>query len=312
MQYHKEHYHIGESPSGLDITIHKHLFTSQKNGRTIYIQGGIHGGEITFWLFNKLFKYLEQDAFKGKIILVPIANPIAWNQRIYFYNPGKFSFYNGKDWNRNFPGNKLGNLGERISSTISKFVLDADLVIDLHTSRKSIPFTITLSEKNLEITQRLKIKYNYLADTEEKSNASLGKTLSGFCLEKGIPNIAIECGSHDSYNPKHVETVFKALKNLLRHKTKNEIERNTPLKYFKKLKTYRAPCGGFVKYNFNPGEIFKKGEELFRIYETKTLNTYKKIKAKENGVILKSSPTHILWSGDEVLQVINEEDLNNI
>jgi predicted deacylase len=184
MQYNKEQYRIGESPSGLDITIFKHLFTSQKDGKTIYIQGGIHGGEITFWIFNELFKYLEQDTFTGKVILVPIANPIAWNQRIYFYNPGKFSFHNGKDWNRNFPGNKLGNLGERISATISKFVLDADLVIDLHTSRKSIPFTFTLSEKNLEITQRLKIKYNYLIDTDEKSNASLGKNSFGFLLGK--------------------------------------------------------------------------------------------------------------------------------
>jgi predicted deacylase len=130
-------------------------------------------------------------------------------------------------------------------------------------------------------------------------------------LEKGIPNIAIECGSHDSYNPKHVETVFKALKNLLRHKTKNEIERNTPLKYFKKLKTYRAPWGGFVKCNFKPGEMFEKGEELFRIYKTKTLNKYKRVKARENGVILKSSPTHILWPGDDVLQVISEGDRTN-
>jgi predicted deacylase len=46
---------------------------------------------------------MQNSLLCGKIIIVPIANPLSWMQRVHYTTIGKYDFYDGKDWNRNFP-----------------------------------------------------------------------------------------------------------------------------------------------------------------------------------------------------------------
>ena len=43
-------------------------------------QSGIHGGEITYWVQHKLFKFLKENLKAGEVTLIPCANPAAWEQ----------------------------------------------------------------------------------------------------------------------------------------------------------------------------------------------------------------------------------------
>ena len=141
---------IGNSISGSPLSVLGYRF-SQGTGPSIYIQGGTHGGEITFPIFKMLSDFLTKSAdWNGMVTLIPLSHPLSWNQRYYFYTAGKFDNYNGKDWNRSFPGDKDGSTTQRCSHMIFEEASKHDLVIDLHTSRISNPFVIVAREDLVE------------------------------------------------------------------------------------------------------------------------------------------------------------------
>jgi uncharacterized protein len=79
-------------------------YTLGDGEKSVYIQGGMHGGEITYWIFHRFYQELLNQTLLKQVTLVPIANPFSWQQRSYFYTAGKFSFIDGKDWLWSFPG----------------------------------------------------------------------------------------------------------------------------------------------------------------------------------------------------------------
>src|SRR5215470_4670112 len=138
----KSKLHIGTHVSGISLDVLKYEINSGLSGKILYIQSGIHGGEVTHWVIHELFKFLREGLKRGKVIIVPFANPVAWMQRTYFYTHGKFDMYSGADWNRDFPGNSAGGLGERIAAILFREASESDFALDLHTSRDSIPFAM--------------------------------------------------------------------------------------------------------------------------------------------------------------------------
>ena len=90
----------GSYATGEEINIKKYSLISSTKGRHIYIQGGIHGGEVTLDIIKELFDFLKENLISGQVDFVPYANPLSWNQKAYTYTVGKFSLQDGKDFNR--------------------------------------------------------------------------------------------------------------------------------------------------------------------------------------------------------------------
>lgn len=317
MKVTKSELNFGTHVSGLDLNITQIEIDSEKAGPTVYIQGGIHGGEVTYWITKELFDLVQnqEDILTGKIILIPFANPVSWMQRVYFTTAGKFDMYMGVDWNRHYPGNTEGILGERIANKLFEVAQTADYVIDLHTSRASFPFGIVKSESELELAKMFGLEYNYLLGASEKNIQKYMKTLSGQTSDKGIPSITLECGSHDDDNPKDNKEVFESVVRFLskigslNHKVSEPVSKS---KYYTKLLTYVAPDGGLVRFHKNIGDKYSEGDLLFELHNPKSIEEVTKVFAKENGIVQKHSPTHIYWPGDHVLQSLYLEDIKEI
>lgn len=274
-----------------------------------YIQGGIHGGEITYPIFRKLFEYLTNHQFKGTITLVPIANPVSWSQRLYFYTAGKFSLYDGRDWNRFFPGRKDGTTAERLAHLLFTEVKKHDFAIDLHTSRWSKPFLIIDDKKYLPLAKKMGISHTYLANLRASVGAS-GGPLSEAIGHFGIDGFTLECGSHDSMDPTTANYCFEVLLNALG--SRGHFEHKSPLKpgvYYTQLKTYPAPVSGFVEYLVGFYQAFKKGDVLYRIYPSHDLKEVVSVRAQEAGVMDKHQPSHTALVGDEVVQIIPQSSI---
>lgn len=314
MKINKSILNVGSTPMGTSLDIIEYVMDSEKEGKTFYIQSGIHGGEITQWIIHELFVFLEQNIKSGKVVLVPCANPVSWTQRAYYSTNGKFDFYMGKDWNRNFPGNDNGTMGERIASVLFNEAKKADFVIDLHTSRQSIPFGIFSNQKYLSYIKTAGIKYNQFIDME--ANPSYKNTLNS-CLDRaGVPNICIECGSHDAYEPENVKEVLEGIKRLLAQEgiidIKNTSSAPDKIKTYSKTVTYRAAKGSLIRLAKNLGDEVKAGEDLFYYYDNNELGKTTAEKSEHNGILFKTSPTYIYWSGDDVLQLLLSEDVKEI
>jgi predicted deacylase len=297
----------GNSISGGQNVINGYRFT-RGIGPSVYIQGGTHGGEVTFLIFHLLNSFLKENtAWEGIVTLVPIANPYSWQQRIHYTTIGKFNFYDGKDWNRSFPGNKDGSTAERWAHTLFQEAGKHDLVIDLHTSRQSLPFLIISREDLIQEMLQVGTIPIYVAP----------KMNGNFPLPDAIDNIGkkgltIECGSHDSMDLQNINKCFEALLNLLRIngvlKDQVSLPESTHAFYFKKYDTYFAPDSGCVDYVHALGQEITRGELLYRIYPTGRFGEVLNITAKEDCIIMKYQPTHIAWAGDEVVTVVNLSD----
>lgn len=297
---------VGASITGADLLIKGYRYKNG-NGPAVYIQGGTHGGEVTFSVFKLLNEFLLQsEEWNGLVTLVPISNPFSWNQRVHYSTIGKFNFYDGKDWNRSFPGNNDGSTSERWASAIFTEAQKHDFVIDLHTSRNSLPFNIISREDLLSVCRDTGLPFTYLA-SKMKGGMPLPDAIDAIS-GKGI---TIECGSHDSMDKENAQKSFEAILNIFRsigllndNKEKNISESV----YFTKYDSYFAPESGFVEYVNPLGASIKKGELLYILNTSKNLGEVVNIYAREDCTIMKYQPTHITWIGDEVVMVLNDKD----
>lgn len=279
-----------------------------KGKPSVYIQGGIHAGEITYWIFKHLFKKFNNNKLNGSVTLIPIANPFNWNTKSYFYTAGKFWDYDGTDWNRYFPGNPKGLLPSILADKLFQEAKQHDLIIDLHTSRKSLPYGIYVSEKDKQYIKLLGFKYNQFIDGEKPEKAG---TLNHACNNVGIRSVALECGSHDSYEGNNIKNCVDKITNLLigLNIIKGKLNQRKKILTFEKHKTYIANASGFVKFICPLGKNYKKGETLYQLSPSDNLAKKVNVTAEEDGVVFKYSPTHIYHFGQPVMQIIKKSDL---
>jgi uncharacterized protein len=103
----KQTQNIHQLPSGhfLDINAY-HYFNddaSQSKVKSVYIQASVHGAELQGNLvIYELHQILRQVKVLGKITMVPLANPLATNQKNGQSTQGRFNPITGDNWNRNY------------------------------------------------------------------------------------------------------------------------------------------------------------------------------------------------------------------
>jgi len=107
-------------PSGDSLSIRKFTFTSQIPGPSVYIQASVHGAELQGNpVICELIKYFEKVEFKGTINFLPLANPLATNNKVGTWTLGRFNSVTGDNWNRNYTDII------KIDSSVSGFDIDA-------------------------------------------------------------------------------------------------------------------------------------------------------------------------------------------
>jgi predicted deacylase len=155
---------------GLVPEIAVYRFGEPGQGPKIYIQGGLHAdegpGSLVAHHLVSLLSVLRPEAFLGEIVIVPVANPIGLGQRLLGSTIGRFSFEDGRNFNRHYPdlaaaavaalGDQLTSSGaenrrtiqrnlrelaraiqpsdavQRLKAELLALAIDADFVLDLH------------------------------------------------------------------------------------------------------------------------------------------------------------------------------------
>ena len=304
---------IGTDVVGHPIYITKHVIDSEKPGKTVYVQGGIHGGEITLHMIRDIYDYLKANIKSGKVFFIPFANPFGWGQKSYTYTVGKFNDKTGEDFNRTFGSNSPGNTNVQIAKAILKECEEEkiDFAVDLHTAHTSFPHTISFSEVDMKFIKLANIEYNRLCYDSEEYKTTLNYQLT----KRGISNFTIECGSHDSidkdYQKQVVEGVLNVIADLGICDFTPTLTRTNQVS-FSKSASFFAKMGGIIEFHFDLGEKFKKGDVLYTIYPADlSMEPHKEV-AEFDGVIFRFVKTHIYNSFDEVMRVFKLEHLTSI
>jgi hypothetical protein len=270
---------------------------------TIYIQWWMHGWELTYPIIKRLLDYMQNSLLCGKIIIVPIANPLSWMQRVHYTTIGKYDFYDGKDWNRNFPWDSNGSLGQRVAAVLASLSESAEYIIDLHTSRKSIPFAI-LCETPIK-NEMIDIFSCDLIQVIKQNDADF----TGYTTGLWKKSICIECWSHDSINIDHndyvINMLLRGLSKLWMIQEPIKLKATRSAMIFEELIDLKSTQWWYIQYNKHPWEKFIKDDLLYTLIPYALELDSLDIVAEQDWIVLKVSPTNILRNWDSVMQIID-------
>lgn len=122
---------VAELSDGSPVSIPVVTVGGVADGPTLYLQGGLHGDEMTgLEVCRRAIGMLDASTLRATVVAVPVANvPSHLTRTRGFLHEERWLL----DLNRSIPGNPDGLLTERLAHVLfGEFVLQADFTIDFH------------------------------------------------------------------------------------------------------------------------------------------------------------------------------------
>ena len=243
------------------------LINGHEDGPRVLIVGGIHGCEYTsIDAALKLGMNLDPDDVKGKVAILPIANPAAFYSRSIYVHPR-----DGKNLNRMFPGKEDGTDAERLAFWLNETAFkNVDYMIDLHGGdmiEALVPFTIYHVSKDTRVLEASKdmaslfdIKY-VVGSTDQVPGSTYGAAAM-----QGVPAVIAEAGQQGILTDEDSVLLQEGTKNILRSLgvLDGEVTRHES-QYLSVFDWYRADKRGLWYPSVKIGEVVGKGDKLGEI-----------------------------------------------
>ena len=188
-----------------------------EDGPRVLITGGVHGGEYPgIEAAIRLARELDPRELRGTVVLVHPVNLPAFHARVQYLVP-----QDGKNLNRQFPGNALGTVSERMAHVLmSEIVHRMDAWVDLHGGdihEALIPFTIysDAAEEGVVSASRA------MAEVYGIEYVLAGATVKGgtysAASKAGVPCILAEAGQVGQLDEASVAIHLRGCRNVLKH-----------------------------------------------------------------------------------------------
>ena len=280
-------------------------------GKTMLITAGVHGGEyVGIQAAIELSQKLKIQKVAGTIIIVKVINVPAFERR-----NGSMGLTDGKNLNREFPGNPKGTEMERLAWAVSHELQPAaDYYIDLHSGDDQLTSYVYYAgmadEKTVSQSRRMaeQVDVPYMV----RSNVASGGAYN-YAASQGIPSILIERGGMGAWTSEEVRSTRRDVRNILCHlgiyQGKKDYRTYYPLDVTDIC--YQDASRDGLWYPFKkPGDMIREGEILgeVRDYEGGLLELSV---AEYDGVILYQTGTlQVLGDGPMIAygKIVNPYD----
>jgi hypothetical protein len=128
----REHVRIAVTrlASGAELALSLHVVTGAKDGPTLGILTTVHGDETTpLMAVRDLLASLDPNSLSGRVAAIPVANPLA----VSVFGRQTPEQHGKTDLHEVFPGNREGNITQRLAYAITGNLLDhVDALVDIH------------------------------------------------------------------------------------------------------------------------------------------------------------------------------------
>ena len=282
-------------------------------GKTMLITAGVHGGEyVGIQAAIELSQKLKIQKVAGTIIIIKVINVPAFERR-----NGSMGLTDGKNLNREFPGNPEGTEMERLAWAVSHELQPAaDYYIDLHSGddyeqlTSYVYYAGMADEKTVSQSRRMaeQVDVPYMV----RSNVASGGAYN-YAASQGIPSILIERGGMGAWTSEEVLSTRRDVRNILCHlgiyQGKKDYRTYYPLDVTDIC--YQDASRDGLWYPFKkPGDMIREGEILgeVRDYEGGLLELSV---AEYDGVILYQTGTlQVLGDGPMIAygKIVNPYD----
>ncbi|MEQ9811256.1 MAG: succinylglutamate desuccinylase/aspartoacylase family protein [Azospirillaceae bacterium] len=290
---------------GSEACLTLHEIVGSGDGPTVGISGAIHGNEPTGTeIILDLYRLLKDTPIKGRIVLLPVANP-----RAYAANK-RFTTTDELNLNREFPGDRGGSFTQQLAAAITaEFLEKIDVHIDLHsgTDRPTVDYVYLLNDETLSRSFGSPVLYR--PEQTRQGTYFTGTSKVVTVDRRGIPCVVVELGGGIVQQKPYVERGVKGVMNMLRTLGVIEGEPFPPpaQTVVREIATIRPTMGGLMETLAPPlGEVIKGGL-LARVVSPYTFETLEEIKNPfaEGIMILSHLSRNLVEPGDYGFMVGN-------
>jgi predicted deacylase len=184
-------------------------------GPRVAITAGIHGAEyVSIAALREVVLGLDPGDVRGSVVAVLTANPAAFSARSIYVNPA-----DGRNLNRQFPGDASGTPSQRLARWITDVVISgSDAFVDMHCGDMNealVPFTGIEETGDAEVDGRSRAMAEAYGLRYLLIGASPGTTTTG-AASLGIPAVLAEVGGQGRWPADDVALHAAGLRRLLR------------------------------------------------------------------------------------------------
>lgn len=276
-----------------------HCIRGREPGPTLGVIATVHGDEPQpIRALKNILDELEPSAFRGMLLVVPVANPFAFAHSSR-QSPDQHEQTNL--WSA-FPGNPAGTLTQRYAARIRETVIDpADYFVEFHSGGSAgriqarVDFDPSIGERSGKKAKAMAYAFAR-GGVRLIHGVPLAKASApGFALSRGIPAISVEIGG--AYLPEAEENKYRkcleaGIRNLLVHLGMHTgRQRRSTLVYFDFANRVEAnpSCGGYLlsrKTAFSDiGKKVRKGQLLGEMLDPYSLEVREELRSPADGII---------------------------
>ncbi|QIB68007.1 succinylglutamate desuccinylase [Aminipila butyrica] len=277
-----------------DVLLPVTVICGKEEGKTVLVTGGIHNAEyVGIQAAITLAEALVPAEITGRIVILPLVNTTGFEHRTM-----SLVYEDGKNLNREFPGNPDGTLAQQICYFIEKEVFsEIDYYIDLHCGdgfEALAPYVYCQGKASEEVCRMSEqmarqVQVPYIVQSQSGTGGAYN-----YAGALGIPGILLERGNMACWSPEEVEADVQDVKRILRllevlpeaQEASETVKKNTSPKVLITEAIYQgAEKAGCWYPRFKPGQTAEKGEILgeIRDYFGQVLEVHR---ASETCVIL--------------------------
>lgn len=214
-----------EVPAGSDaaLSIPVVVVHGAKPGPVLAVVSGLHGAEYASIIaVERLIERIDPASLSGTVILLPLVNVNAFEQKVTHVNP-----VDGKNMNRQYPGSRNGTQTERASYLITKEVVEqCDHLIDLHggdldeSLRPYGYWTRTGNDKQDAVSREMVLAFgldHIIVSTDRPKDPAASRYLENTATTRGKPSITVEAGYAGTVEPEDVEALARGCLSVMQY-----------------------------------------------------------------------------------------------
>lgn len=306
-----------------------------------YLQSSLHGAELPgqaalHFLVPMLQKAANEGRIRGQITIVPQANPVASNQWQSHQHLGRFEFFSGVNFNRNFPLLKDFDtsglpkpdapiaIDKRIKAALITLALEHEIVLDLHCDDESENYLYVFED----YAQDLRDLATALRSTAILAgDSTVSAAFEEACInpvlhmkpeERDMRRRAVTTVEFRGLNDVDPATGLSDAEGLYRFLVHRGVVHDPastlgepfsgPVATFSHVEMIRAPKGGMVLYHVKLGDRVSKGDLLATIVTLPgEVSGDIELRAPQSGHVLTHRSLRYLRRGDDVMKLIGDK-----
>jgi predicted deacylase len=208
---------LAEGPAGTLVRAPVILINGRQPGARMLVVSGIHGDDLnTVPMTWRLGQQVDAAELRGQLILVPVANPVAFEAGTHLTPADNAA--------PSFPGDPAGTLSQRMGHALDALVVaQADCVIDMHGGSKNATLAV-LAAVDGAATPEVLAAAKAMAEAFQPElvvvhEPAPGKAAGGLmqaASRRGVPGLYLGMGQM-GFNEADTERGVRGVLNILRH-----------------------------------------------------------------------------------------------